>query len=113
MTTRSQQDVQMKTEQILKAFRRHPRGKKLAAAGKYVDSLLRALIPLYVAERYGAENLVTSGVTQKVWRALGVKVQATVIAKALREHVGYARRTRDGLRIVPNGTKYVEAALRG
>jgi hypothetical protein len=114
MTTKAQREVQEKYTQILKAFERHPRRAKLVLAGQHRDSLLRALIPLYVAQRYGAQNLVTCGVTQKVWRAFGVRVQSTVMAKALREHIGYARRCRpDGhAEITPNGVKYVEAALK-
>lgn len=112
MTTKAQRDVQEKTDQVLAALRRHPRGIRLVMAGYPGDSLLRALVPLYSTERYGLEGIITSGVTQKVWAAHGIRVQATVMAKALREHVGYARHTREGWRITPNGLKYVEAALR-
>jgi hypothetical protein len=100
-----------KTKRLQETFNRHRRAADLAAAGKQRDSLLRALIPLYIAHTDGIENLITCGVTQRFWRAHRVKVQATVMAKALREHVGYARHTHAGMQITPNGVKYVEAAL--
>jgi len=103
--------VRLKTNAVMVALNRHPRHKKLIAAGRQPDSLLRALIPLYVTERGKLEHLVTSGVTRLMWHRCGVRVHATVMAKALREHVGYARRTREGWQITPNGTKYVEAGL--
>lgn len=81
----------------LKAVRvivdRHAKGPAMVAAGKAQrDSLLRALIPLYAARDIAAhfrngvsmrDELVTSGVTQAFWRGHRVKVQATVMAKAL------------------------------
>jgi hypothetical protein len=100
-----------KTKLVAKALAQHPHGVALTRAGKTQrDSLLRALIPLYVA-RAGLEHAVTSGVIQRLWLRHGLKLQATVMAKVLREHVGYSRRTKLGLQITPNGVKYVEAAL--
>jgi len=86
-------------------------GKKAALikAGKQKDQLLRSLIPLYVAK--GAFE-VSSGTTSKFWSKHGISFAAPNVAKALREHVGYARRTAKGPQITPNGTKYVEQALK-
>jgi hypothetical protein len=83
----------------------------LHRAGKQRDSLFRALVPLYFTR---AENVghISSCDTANFWAAHGVKVQATVMAKVLREHVGYSRRTRGGIQITPNGVKYVEAVLK-
>jgi hypothetical protein len=91
------------------------KGIELVDAGKrHVDQLLRALIPYYVADKTvnfrGVE--ITSGDVSRFWAKYRVKFSGPAAAKALREHVGYARRTRQGLQITPNGTKYVEAALR-
>lgn len=81
----------------------------LLKAGKQKDQLLRALIPLYLSK--GAFE-VTSGTTSKFWAKNGVTFAAPNVAKALREHVGYARRgAKGGPQITPNGTKYVEAAM--
>ncbi len=87
-------------------------GKKAALikAGKQKDQLLRSLIPLYISK--GAFE-VSSGTTSKFWEKHGVKFAAPNVAKALREHVGYARRTAKGAQITPNGVKYVEQALGG
>ena len=84
----------------------------LIRAGKQKDQLLRSLIPLYVAQKLPNVE-VTSGDTSDFWGLYGVKYLAPNAAKALREHVGYARRTKGGLQITPNGVKYVEAALKG
>ncbi len=85
-------------------------GKKAALikAGSQKDQLLRSLIPLYVAK--GAFE-VSSGTASKFWAKNGVSFAAPNVAKALREHVGYARRTAKGPQITPNGIKYVEQAL--
>lgn len=87
-------------------------GKKAALikAGKQKDQLLRALIPLYLAN---GKFEVTSGISTRFWAKQGVSFAAPNVAKALREHVGYARRTAKGPQITPNGTKYVDAALTG
>lgn len=82
----------------------------LIKAGKQKDQLLRALIPLYVAK---GNIEVSSGTTTRFWAKHGVSFAAPNVAKALREHVGYARRTAKGPQITPNGTKYVDAALNG
>jgi len=86
-------------------------GKKAALikAGQQKDQLLRSLIPLYVAK--GAFE-VSSGTTSKFWSKHGITFAAPNVAKALREHVGYARRTAKGPQITPNGMKYVEQALK-
>ncbi len=96
-------------EQLLVAAGRHPRGAALVKAGKQKDQLLRSLIPLYLARSLDVE--VSSGATSRFWAKHGVKFAAPNAAKALREHVGYARRTKNGPQITPNGVKYVEAAL--
>lgn len=96
-------------EQLVKALQAHPKREALVKAGKQKDQLLRALIPLYVGRSVDGE--VSSGATSKFWSKYGVKFAAPNAAKALREHVGYARRTRNGPQITPNGVKYVESAL--
>lgn len=96
--------------QVLAALETHPKKAALIKAGKQKDQLLRSLIPLYVAK---GNVEVSSGTTSKFWAAHGVTYAAPNVAKALREHVGYARRTAKGPQITPNGIKYVEAALSG
>lgn len=96
--------------QILADLDAHPRKAVLIKAGKQKDQLLRSLIPLYVAR--GTVE-VSSGITSKFWARHGVTYAAPNVAKALREHVGYARRTAKGPQITPNGVKYVEQALSG
>ena len=96
--------------QVLASLDAHPKKAALIKAGKQKDQLLRSLIPLYVA-RGGAE--VSSGVTSKSWARHGITYAAPNVAKALREHVGYARKTAKGPQITPNGIKYVEQALSG
>lgn len=93
------------------AFEAHPKKAALIKGGKQKDQLLRALIPLYVGAKAGLD--VSSGTTSKFWAKHGVKFAAPNAAKALREHVGYARRTAKGVQITPNGVKYVETALSG
>ena len=93
---------------VLKSLDAHPKRAALIKAGKQKDQLLRSLIPLYVS-RGGVE--VSSGVTSKFWAKQGIVYAAPNVAKALREHVGYARRTAKGPQITPNGIKYVEQAL--
>jgi len=95
---------------VLAALDGNAKKAALVKAGKQKDQLLRSLIPLYVARELDAE--VSSGVTSKFWAKFGVKYAAPNAAKALREHAGYARRTKNGNQITPNGVKYVEAALK-
>lgn len=96
--------------QVLASLEAHPKKAALIKAGKQKDQLLRSLIPLYVAR--GVVE-VSSGTTSKFWAKQGVIYAAPNVAKALREHVGYARRTAKGPQITPNGIKYVEQALSG
>ncbi len=95
--------------QVLAALDSSSKKAALIKAGKQKDQLLRSLIPLYVARNVD----VSSGVTSKFWAKHGVSFAAPNVAKALREHVGYARRTAKGPQITPNGIKYVEQALSG
>jgi hypothetical protein len=94
--------------QLVKAFDGHAKKAALVKLGKQKDQLLRALIPLYVAK---GQLEVTSGTTTRFWAKHGVSFAAPNVAKALREHVGYARRGKSGPQITPNGIKYVENAL--
>lgn len=96
---------------LLSTLDSHSKKAALIKAGKQKDQLLRSLIPLYVGRTANVE--VSSGVTSKFWAEFGVKYAAPNAAKALREHVGYARRTKNGNQITPNGVKYVDAALSG
>jgi hypothetical protein len=96
---------------ILDALAQHPKKADVVKAGKAKDQLLRSLIPLYLVRHANVE--VTSGATSNFWKANGVKYAAPNAAKALREHVGYAKATKNGRVITPNGVKYVEAALAG
>ncbi len=95
---------------LLGALDSHAKKAALIKAGKQKDQLLRSLIPLYVGR--GVVE-VSSGLTSKFWAKHGVTYAAPNVAKALREHVGYARRTAKGPQITPNGIKYVEQALSG
>ena len=95
---------------VLTALDGHAKKASLIKAGKQKDQLLRSLIPLYIARNVNAE--VSSGVTSKFWAKFGVKYAAPNAAKALREHGGYSKRTKNGNQITPNGVKYVEAALK-
>lgn len=96
--------------QLLADAAAHPRRAALLKAGKQKDQLLRSLIPLFISR--GAYE-VTSGTTSKFWAKHGVTYAAPNAAKALREHVGYARRTARGNQITPNGIRYVEQVLSG
>lgn len=99
-------------EQLVAKLDAHGKKAQLVRAGKQKDQLLRSLIPLYLAQKL--HNLeITSGDTSDFWGLYGVKFLAPNAAKVLREHVGYARRTKFGPQITPNGIKYVEAALKG
>ena len=95
---------------VLTALDGHAKKASLIKAGKQKDQLLRSLIPLYIARNVNAE--VSSGVTSKFWAKFGVKYAAPNAAKALREHGGYSKRTKNGNQITPNGVKYVESALK-
>lgn len=98
--------------QLMTALNKHPKKAALIKAGRQQnDQLLRSLIPLYLAQKLSVE--VSSGATSHFWKQQGVKYLAPNAAKALREHVGYARLTKTGRQITPNGIKYVEAALSG
>lgn len=99
-------------EHLVAALDHHPKRSMLVKAGKMKDQLLRSLIPLYVAQKM-TDVEISSGDTSEFWKLHGVKFLAPNAAKALREHVGYARRTKVGPQITPNGIKYVEAALKG
>ena len=99
-------------EQLVAKLDLHGKKSQLVRAGKQKDQLLRSLIPLYLAQKLNNVE-ITSGDTSDFWGLYGVKFLAPNAAKALREHVGYARRTRFGPQITPNGIKYVEAALKG
>lgn len=92
---------------LLLALKKHPRKEALIKAGSQRDQLLRSLIPLYLAR----ELDVNSGTISRFWKVHGVRYASPNAAKALREHVGYARSSKKGKRITPNGIKYVEAAL--
>lgn len=96
--------------QVLASLDAHPKKAALIKAGKQKDQLLRSLIPLYVSR--GVVE-VSSGVTSKFWARHGITYAAPNVAKALREHVGYARKSAKGPQITPNGIKYVEQALSG
>lgn len=99
-------------DQLVAKLDAHPKKAALIRSGKLKDQLLRSLVPLYLAQKL--PNLeITSGDTSDFWKLYGVKYLAPNAAKALREHVGYARRTKLGPQITPNGIKYVEAALKG
>jgi hypothetical protein len=99
-------------EHLVAALDHHPKRVMLVKAGKQRDQLLRSLIPLYLGQKLNQVE-ISSGDTSQFWKLHGVKYLAPNAAKALREHVGYARRTKAGPQITPNGIKYVEAALKG
>ena len=99
-------------DDLVAVLNRHNKKAELLRAGKvHKDQLLRSLIPLYLGRTLDTE--VTSGHVSKFWSLYGVKYAAPNAAKALREHVGYARNTRLGRQITPNGLRYVEAAMNG
>jgi hypothetical protein len=99
-------------DDLVAILNRHGKKAELIRAGKvHKDQLLRSLIPLYLGKNLDSE--VTSGHVSKFWSIYGVKYAAPNAAKALREHVGYARNTKTGRQITPNGIKYVEAAANG
>ena len=94
---------------VLKSLESNAKRTMLVKAGKQKDQLLRSLIPLYLVRHSNVE--ISSGVVSHFWKLHGVKFAAPNAAKALREHVGYARNTKAGRAITPNGIKYVEQAL--
>jgi hypothetical protein len=94
---------------VIKSLEASSKRAALIKAGRQKDQLLRSLIPLYLARNSNVE--ITSGVVSKFWKLHGVKYAAPNAAKALREHVGYARQTKTGRQITPNGIKYVEQAV--
>jgi hypothetical protein len=99
-------------DDLVAVLNRHNKKSELIRAGKvHKDQLLRSLIPLYLGRNLELE--VTSGHVSKFWSLYGVKYAAPNAAKVLREHVGFARNTRLGRQITPNGIKYVEAAMNG
>ncbi len=91
------------------ALANHPRRADLVRAGSQKDQLLRSLVPLYLGRIANVE--VNSGLISRFWKKQGVSYFASNAAKALREHVGYARATKTGRLITPNGVKYIESAL--
>ena len=99
-------------EHLVATLDHHPKRTMLVKAGKQRDQLLRSLIPLYLGQKMTNVE-ISSGDTSEFWKLHGVKFLAPNAAKALREHVGYARRTKVGPQITPNGIKYVEAAIKG
>lgn len=94
---------------VIAALAHHPKRQALVRAGKQKDQLLRSLIPLYIARK--AELHLSSGAISRFWAVHGVKYAPPNAAKALRQHVGYARLDAKGRQITPNGIRYVEAAL--
>ena len=94
---------------LAQALKQHKRGKELLRAGKQRDQLLRALIPLFLAQPTHLE--VNSGAISAFWKQQGIAFAGPNAAKALREHVGNATKTARGWQITPNGVRYVEAAL--
>lgn len=80
------------------------------------DRLLRALVPLYLLRHTKGPLALNSGDVSRFWAARGVHVSASNVCGAFSTWIGYARhlarpRPADGWAIVPNGVKYVEAAL--
>ena len=94
---------------LVQTLDHHSKRALLLRAGKQKDQLLRSLIPLYLARK--PELHLSSGAISRFWAVHGVKFAPPNAAKALREHVGYARLDAKGRQITPNGIRYVEAAL--
>lgn len=97
-------------------LRRHSDWSRAVSAGqRNVDQLLRALVPLFLAETVqtvgGGPVRITSGDISRFWSAFGVWLSPSNAAKALLWHIGYSRHTRRGRRITPNGVRYVRAAF--
>jgi hypothetical protein len=109
---RTNQKTTERLSQLLVLLERHPKRAKLIKVAKATnDQLARALVPLYIAKGKGVE--ITSIVVSQFWKLHGNNFQAPRVAKAWREHVGYARNTRDGKQITPNGEKYLDVVLAG
>lgn len=109
---RTNQKTTERLSQLLALLERHPKRAKLIKVAKATnDQLARALVPLYIATGKGVE--ITSIVVSQFWKLQGHNFQAPRVAKAWREHVGYARNTRDGKQITTNGKKYIDVVLAG
>jgi len=93
--------------QVADVLRAHPAFPDFLRAARRPDQLLRSLIPLYVAAQLDLE--LDSGEIARVWRRFRVSYAVPNAAKALREHVGYAIRSKTGRRIAKPGIRYVEA----
>ena len=96
-------------DEVLVALETHALRAALVRAGKQADDLLRALIPLFLAPK--SKEAITGGTISIFWKLHGVKIEGPRAARALREHIGYARCTRHGRRITPNGIAYVRHAI--
>jgi hypothetical protein len=105
-----QQLTQTAEKVVAAALAKHRSSKALIRSGKKPDQLLRSLIPLYVAKQFDLD--LDSGEIARVWKRFRVQYAVPNAAKALREHVGYAKRTSQGRRITKVGIRYVEAALK-
>jgi hypothetical protein len=111
MKTKAQLRHDLAVHSLLALLELHPERRKLLKAGKQRDDLLRALIPLYAVGGTYSQQLFTSGSVSTFWKLNGVKIQAPRVARAYRTHIGYARMTRYGRVITPNGRAYVLSAL--
>lgn len=85
-------------------------GPALKRLGKVRDQLLLALVPLFLSQ--GEKLGLTSGDIFRFWQSQKVHFGQPNAAKALREHVGYSRATKEGIQITPNGVRYVVAAMK-
>lgn len=94
--------------QIVEALARHPRRRELLKA-KHENQLLRSLVPLYLARNLNVE--INSGIISRFWKLHGVSYASPNAAKALRQHVGFARVKGSGREITPNGIRLVEDKL--
>lgn len=77
------------------------------------DTLLRALIPLYLLFRAESSLVLDSGDLRIFWRGRRLNTTSSILNRALRTHIGYARHVAGGWQITPNGVRYVEAAAGG
>lgn len=109
-TTQKTNDSEDVLGALTEALEAHPKKALVVKAGQKKDQLLRALIPLYLGRT--AKGDISSGVTSKFWAKQGVKFAAPNAAKALREHKGFATRSKTGVAISSTGVKYVEEALK-
>lgn len=109
-TKRLNQKTTARVAELLGLLSKHPNRRRLLdVATRTNDQLARALVPLLVAKGSGID--VTATVSEQFWKLNHHKMQAPRIAKALREHVGYARNTKTGKVITPNGEKYLDVVL--